>query len=401
MRLNQVNFTGILPGVRRLATPILLALLGAALAAPSARADRVYLEVDTPHAGDQVREPIALCEVRGWTGTGLRGKHDVVIVLDRSGSTFRSSGMDVDGDGVIGHDYSTQMPPEIVTWTSDFGDTIISAEILAARRLIERLDPATTRMGIVSFGGNADIDAPLGSTREQLLAALDKPPRPNENGTYMYGALEAAIAAFEAAPAEPGPRRQREILLLTDGVPTAPADPPYAAQLTAVQAARNAAKARARIYAYALGPIAGLALENFQEIVRANDGELLVLDSPGEIVEFVPYMSWTQIASVELENATSGERGRAVRLFPDGSFDGFAPLSPGKNELRLTAVSQAGGRASITRLVNFEKTAADPAKLEAFKKQLAIRAVETELYEKARAKREEHLKKQLEIKPDR
>jgi hypothetical protein len=168
-----------------------------------------------------VSEPIALCEVRGWTGTGLRGKHDVIIVLDRSGSTFRSSGMDVDGDGVVGHDYSAQMPPEIVTWTSDFGDTIISAEILAARRLIERLDPATTRMGIVSFGGNADLDAPLGSTRAQLLAALDKPPRPNENGTYMYGALEAAIAAFEAAPAEPGPRRQREILLLTDGVPTA------------------------------------------------------------------------------------------------------------------------------------------------------------------------------------
>ena len=67
----------------------------------------------------------------------------------------------------------------------------------------------------------------------------------------------------------------------------------------------------------------------------------------------------------------------------------------------VAAVSQAGGRASITRLVNFEKTAPDAAKLEAFKKQLAIRAVETELYEKARAKREEHLKKQLEIKPDR
>ena len=113
-------------------------------------------------------------------------------------------------------------------------------------------------------------------------------------------------------------------------MPTAPPDPPYAAQLTAVQAARNAAKARARIYAYALGPIAGVALENFQEIVRANGGELLVLESPGEIVEFVPYLTWTQIASVQLENATSGEAGRAVRLFPDGSFDGFAPLTLGQ-----------------------------------------------------------------------
>src|SRR5262245_60801109 len=96
MRLNQVNFTGILPGVTRLAAPILLGLLGAALAAPPARAERVFLDVDTPRAGEVLREPIALCEVRGWAGTGLRGKHDVVIVLDRSGSTFRSSGMDVD-----------------------------------------------------------------------------------------------------------------------------------------------------------------------------------------------------------------------------------------------------------------------------------------------------------------
>jgi len=387
--------------VTRLAAPILLALLGASLVAPAARADRVYLELDTPHAGDQIREPIPLCEVRGWTGTGLRGKHDVIIVLDRSGSTFRSSGMDVDGDGSVGRDYFPNMPEEIVTWTSDFGDTILSAEILAARRLIERLDPATTRMGIVSFGGNADVDAPLGSSREKLLAALDRPPRPNENGTYMYGALQAAIGAFEAAPAEPGVRRQREILLLTDGVPTAPSEPPYAAQLTSVQAARNAAKARARIYAYALAPIGGLALQNFQEIVSANGGELLVLDSPGEIVEFVPYLSWTRIASVSLENATSGESGRAVRLFPDGSFDGFAPLSPGKNELRLTAVSQAGGRASITRTVTYEKTAADAAKLARFREELRVRAIETELYERARTKRAERLKKELEVTPER
>ena len=156
MRLNQVNFTGILPGVLRLAAPILLVLMGAALAAPPARAERIYLDVDTPLAGATVSEPIALCEVRGWAGTGLRGKHDVIIVLDRSGSTFRSSGMDVDGDGSVGHDYTPTMPDEIVTWTSDFGDTIVSAEILAARRLIERLDPETTRMGIVSFGGNAE-----------------------------------------------------------------------------------------------------------------------------------------------------------------------------------------------------------------------------------------------------
>jgi len=395
-----VNFTGILPGVLRLWAGILLVASVPALVAPPARADRVYLDVDAPHSGDAVAEPIALVEVKGWAGTGLRGKHDVVILLDRSASTFRSSGMDVNGDGRVGHDLPENIHEEVVTWTTDFGDTIVSAETLAARRLVERLDPETTRMAIVTFGGNAKLEAPLGSTRQQLLATLDAlPPRPNENGTYMYGAIEEAINDLVNAPTEPGPKRQREILLLSDGVPTAPPIPWYAAQLTAVAAARNAARASARIYAYALGPEAAQDKDSFQEIVDANGGELTVLDAPGEIVEFVPYLSWTNIASVRLENTTSGENGRAVRLFPDGTFDGFAPLQNGRNELRFTAVSQAGAQATITRWVSFEKTLPDPEKLARFRKLLEVRAVETELAERARQKREQHQQKQLEIQP--
>ncbi|MFI5316360.1 MAG: VWA domain-containing protein [Myxococcota bacterium] len=384
----------------RLSPGILLALLGAALAAPVARAERVYLEVDTPHSGDSLSEPIALTEVRGWAGTGLRGKHDVVIVLDRSASTFRASGVDVDGDGIIGKQYPGDPPDEWVLWTSDFGDTIVSAETLAARRLVERLDADNTRMAILSFGGNTKVEAPLGSSRAQLLAALDAlPPWPNENGTNMYAALETAIDVFESAPPEPGVTRQREILLLSDGVPTSPPEPPGAAQRISVHAAHNAALAHARIYAYALGPTAAIARDRFDEIVRANGGELLVLDSPADIVEFVPYLSWTSIAKVSLENTTTGEAGRAMRLFPDGSFDGFAPLQPGRNELRFVATSQGGTEASITRWINFEKTPPDPEKLERLRKLLEVRAIETELAERARAKREEHLKKQLEIKP--
>jgi len=395
-----VNFTGILRGVPRLASGILLAVLGAALASP-ARAERVYLELDAPRSGDTVHESINLVEVRGWAGTGLRGKHDVVILIDRSGSTFRASGVDVDGDGVVGKQYPGDPPDEIMLWTSDYGDTIVSAEALAARRLVERLDPETTRMAIITFGGNAKVEAPLGSSKARLLAALDAlPPWANENGTNMYGALETAIDAFEHAPAEPGVTRQREILLLSDGVPTSPPSPPGAAQRIAVHAAENAARAHARIYAYALGPTAGIARDRFNEIVRANGGQLLVLDQPADIVEFVPYISWTSITKVRLENTTNGETGRAMRLFPDGSFDGFAPLQEGRNELRFTATSQEGTEASATCWVSYDKTLPDPEKLAAFRKMLQVRAIETELAERARVKREEHLKKQVEVKPE-
>jgi len=381
--------------------PILLAALAALLVARPGRAERMYLEVDAPHSGDLVREPLGLLEVRGWAGTGLRGKHDVMVLVDRSVSAFRSSGVDVDGDGVVGRDLRESTDEHSVLWTSDYGDTIVSAELLAARRLIERFDPETTRMGLVSFGGNAKLEAPLGSSRAQLLAALDAiPPTPNERGTYFYGALEEAIVAFGPIPPDPAERRQRQILLLSDGIATAP-DPPQAAQATSVHAARNAARAGARISAFALGPAAAKRRGQFEEIVAANGGELVVLDAPADIIEFVPYMSWTSVSSVRLENVTTGEPGRAVRLFPDGSFDGFAPLSPGKNELRFTAVSAGGATQTVARWVTFEKAPADREKLERLRKLLEVRALETELAERARRKREQALKKQLEIRPER
>ena len=51
--------------------------------------------------------------------------------------------------------------------------------------------------------------------------------------------------------------------------------------------------------------------------------------------------------------------------------------------------------------MTFEKTLPDPEKLERFRKQLEIRAVETELYERARTKRAERLKKELQVQPER
>jgi uncharacterized protein YegL len=402
MRLNQVNFTAILRRVPRVARQILLFVLGAALVTARARAELVYLEIDTPHSGDLVSEPIPLVEVRGWAGTGLRGKHDVIIILDRSGSTFRASGVDVDGDGIVGKTVPGEPPDEAVLWTTDFGDTIVSAETLAARRLVERLDPDTTRMAIITFGGNANVEAPLGANKQQLLSALDSlPPRPNENGTNMYEALETAIDTFEKAPKEPGaPPRAREILFLSDGVPTSPPEPRNAAQKISIHAAKNAARAHARIYAYALGPTAAAGHDQFQEIVAANGGELMMLDSPADIVEFVPYLSLTSIAAVKLQNATTGESGRAMRLFPDGTFDGFAPLQPGRNELRFTATSQGGTDATITRWLTFDKQPPDAEKLARFKRTLEVRAIETELAERARVKREALIKKQLELKAE-
>ena len=212
IRLNQVNFTGILPRVPRRRGPNLTRSAGCRFARrpPAARAERVYLEVDAPHSGDLVREPIALVEVRGWVGTGLRGKHDVIIVLDRSASTFRASGMDVDGDGV-GRPRLLDEPCRTSTraWTSDFGDTIVSAE-LAGRAAPDRAARPRDHAH-----GAGQLRRQRRSSRRRSAARARScwrrstrcRPRPNENGTYIYGALEAAIVAFEAGAGRAAERR--------------------------------------------------------------------------------------------------------------------------------------------------------------------------------------------------
>ena len=92
--------------------------------------------------------------------------------------------------------------------------------------------------------------------------------------------------------------------------------------------------------------------------------------------------------------------GRAVRVLPDGSFDGVVVLAPGENRIRATARDGAGAEHSDERVVHYERREArDAAEAERFDQQLAAlrselerRRIETELVaeiQAARARRRE------------
>jgi hypothetical protein len=381
------------------------AIVVLALAPAIARAEHVWADLEQPYPGQLVREAIGLVEVRGWAGTGVRGSHDVVLAIDRSASTFRPAGVDVDGDGTIGEIVQVRARGGMRRVLTDPDDTIAGAQLLAARRLIDRLDTRSTRMGIVTFGRTERVHARVGTPAEQLRIALDRiPNRPEEGGTYFYGALIAAMKVLEQAALADGEERHRSIILLSDGLPNQPPPPALAAK-AAVRASKHASREQIRIYAFALGPTVAARPEVFLEMVRANGGELLIVEEPGDIVEYVPYMSLTKLAGVELENATTGERGRAVRVFPDGTFDGFAPLVPGENLLRVTAQGEAGGVRVLELTVRFEKTSGlspeERLRLQKLLEELRARTIETELAQRARLKREEALRRTLEITIDR
>ncbi len=383
------------PGLR-------LLLLGLLLAPGPARAEAIWVEIRTPRSHELVRGPVGLVELRGWAGTGVRGFHDVVLAIDRTASTFDASGVDVDGDGQIGRRVKGFEHLRVI---SDPDDSIQAAQLLAARRLIEKLDGSTTRMGIVTFARTEKVLARIGTPRDQLLAALDGlPARPGPGGTYFYGAIIASIKVFEQAPPSTGEFRHRSIIFLSDGLPNRPA-PPAAAAKAAVRASQHARNARIRIYAFALGTEVAAHPEVFRDMVQANEGELLVVEQPAEIIDFVPHMSLTRLRSIELENRTMGKAGRAVRLFPDGTFDGYVPLVAGDNRLRVTVRAEGGGVRELERTVRFEQTAGDTAvsraRLEALLAEIRLRTLETQLAAEVRVRRQRALARQLEIKVER
>lgn len=393
-----------------LRSPLLPLILATALIATpvGASVEKIWLEIEEPHDQALIREPVALVEIRGWAGTGIRGDHDVVVVLDRSGSTFEASGIDVDGDGVVGENRVVEGPGGFQQLlVSDPGDSIARALTQAARNLIDRMNPETTRMGLVTFGRSERVLARVGSSREELLAALDSiPDRPERGGTYFYGAIIASIKVFQTAPPASG-TRYRSIVFLSDGLPNRP-PPEYFAQKAAVRAAQHAGRDHIHIYSFALGPRVAEKPQVFIDIASASHGQLLLVENPGEVVDFAPHLSLTGIREVALLNVTTGQAGRAVRMFPDGSFDGFVPLQPGMNTIRLTAVGEAGAEAVVEHRVRFEKSSSDSAegraRIAALLKELELRSIQMRLAEEVRARREEaqrRLQRRLEIREER
>ncbi len=134
-------------------------------------------------------------------------------------------------------------------------------------------------------------------------------------------------------------------------------------------------------------------------------GELVLVGQPVDVIEYVPHVSLTSLSHVTIDNLSSSEKARAVRLFPDGSFDGYAPLVPGENLLRITLHGEGEARRTVDRRVIFEKVPAESdrerARLRQLLKDLRIRTLETELAARVQRKREEQRRRQLEIEVER
>ena len=329
-----------------------------------ASATSPFLEVDAPTAEQTVVEH-GLFEVRGHGGNRRGEGHDVVIALDVSESTLLDSGLELDGDGPAG-----RTDPELLAWLieqtgesplvqrlrdeQDFEDTVLAAELEAARGLASRLDPQRFRVGVISFAEQARVIAALGSSRDQLASALTDVPRDlygESAGTNYQSAVELAHDLLRPPLGLPDDRL-RSIVFLSDGAPTRPLLG-NRAERYALEAAVAAGRDGIRLFAFAIGPEAEGGLEVLAQMTGWTSGRLETVTRPGLIVNRLRQLDLVGLAHLEIENATTGEAARALRVFPDGSFDAFIELAPGANELHFLARDQKGTEHEVIRTVSY------------------------------------------------
>ena len=357
--------------------------------------------------GHVVRLPVALAEIAGAAWTPDASRNDVVLALDFSSSAFEPTGRDVDGDGVIGvrkpweasvgTDGLARSP---LDWTSDPDDSVAGAELAATRTLLPRLDPATTRVALLSFGSSVTRLAPLASP-EAALAALDTAQLgAHIGGTNVAGALARAGRLLEAAP---DPEARRSILLITDGFPTLP-PPQQRAEDRVAEEAEALAAAGVRVHVLAIVSEQVEPRPVLEELARVTGGSFEPVDDPTELPLRLANTGLSTIASIEVTNTTTGAVGLAVRLLPDGRFDAFVPLAPGENRIEVRALGAAGASEPARRTLRYEAPAAGAVaaspEASALLDTLRERTQELELLAELRERRQQQ-HRELRIEPAR
>jgi len=351
----------------------------------------LWIELHQPRPAEELHDPAGWAEVRGRAGEGRARGMDLVLLLDTSQSTLYPCGRDLDGDGITGELRRVRRPGGLLRsarrWTTDADDTVLRAELEAARRLLRQLDPERARVGLVSFAGRALVRAPPGH-RDAALGALDEiRVGLRRGGTDLGAALRTGVQLLAAAPGG-AEERLRVLVLLSDGEATAPTPSRYARR-HALRTAERAAAAGIRIHTLGLGSSADGA-RLLAQLAELSGGQFSPLESVGDVVEQLPATPLAGIESVAMYNRSAARAGRAIRVFADGSFDGFVPLVPGRNELEISVRGHSGASRRLLRIVEHAPRAAGPAAdlaaLRSLRAKLRERSLESALAARARTR---------------
>lgn len=386
-------------------------MLGLALGAPlltgagAARAeDAVQIQIKTPRPGETLKNKTDMAPLAGLAIAGERPTaFEIVIVLDVSGSTEYPSGMDIDSDGILGETQRSPVSSQPDTANTDPDDSVLAAEVSAARALLDGLDPARVHVGVVSFSGEVDpvtqrrtgrsddalleqaLTPDYTSVRRALDAVLLRGPN---GGTNMEAGVKLALrelAGLPGAVSVPRPQAKKVILFLTDGKPSLPFGLANVEDkedmLAAIDAAQLAKVAGVMMNVYGLGPLAIDYPVAATEMAKATGGLYTPVRRPGDIVALLSGVSFANVEDVVAVNLTLMEWAgpNDILLAPDGSFQGFVPVRAGTNRIRVSALASDGSRGSTEFDLNFSQQGMTDLELSAERDRIRQRNREIQL----------------------
>jgi hypothetical protein len=395
------------------------ALLGEA----GALSTTLKLEIEEPQDGAIVGSAEgAFLAGRAVALLGEFKRFDVIIVIDTSSSTSGASGADINGNGVIGASGLSGIFKQ-----SDPGDSILAAEIAAAKRVIEGLDPRNTRIGVVSFAGesgqrdpytgmiyesnapSAVTEEPLTTNFERVNKSLDRVfKRGPEGATNITEAVRMAVRelkGFRGSLSKPDSGSQKVVMFFTDGRPTAPYPMEYNAENTrsVLRAASQARRAGVQVHTFAIGKEAMDNPITCVQLAAYTGGYFFPVSSPGELPNIVEQVNFANLESLEIKNLTNGSAASETIINADGSFGSLVPVQPGLNRLEVVAKATDGTLARSEVTVSYAPGAPSatlPRELVAMRNRLLERRLIAIKRGRIEAERDaaETARKELEIK---
>jgi len=277
------------------------------------------VDVEYPTAGAVVGNAAGgFLAGRARADRGPAKRYDIVFVIDTSGSTVEPTGQDVNGNGVVGKAPLGAVGNIFGLGSSDPGDSILSAEILAARQILQGLDPRTTRVGLVTFAGiPADMPGRF-SNRTRRAAVTEEPlttsyariedalmrifQRGPDGMTHMAAGVDQAtieLLGLRGALSQSDRDAEKLVLFFTDGKPTLPYENLERPNTEAVfRAAERARRGGIRIHSFALGPEALEGPLATVEMAARTDGLFTPVRDPGNLLQVVEAVSLTEIETL-------------------------------------------------------------------------------------------------------
>ncbi len=324
---------------------------------------RLELAIDSPKSGSLVGDPggMAFLSGKALAHFGEFQTFDIVFVIDISDSTAAPSGADVDGDGKVGQRMGARwlsiFGKVLPLPNSDRGDSVLAAEVSAVETMLMQLDPRTTRVGVVIFGGDADPFTPDATAlvplttdyhkvRRGLVEILDSGPSGRTN--MVSGVLTATVELLGTSSAYSERREgsRRIMVFLTDGVPTLPLEgAPNQNARMAIQAAKKAAKHKIRIDTYAIGSEALDAPVVTVEMAHVTQGVFTPVRNPKDLQAVFEEVNFADIEELRIRNKTTRAPAAYKIQNADGTFSALVPMREGKNTVEVYARSTDGSEA--------------------------------------------------------